>query len=266
MWLKIIIIAILLWGIVMPHGQPDYGAQAVKETVFGQADLGELAASLGSIDTFDRRGDIVWLDDFESDVLKWTLILPGVGDSVVASSEAARNGAFSAKLTTGNVIADMVTMVHYSPYPVTSRVGFEISFTVHNNLSDLIFSQRLYDGSDEHFARVRYRPATDVLEYLDRNAVWQNLATSLVLLDAAYILHTIKLVMDLNTQEYIRIIVDDVDYDLSVLEPPLLLPLYRHTPDPATTPHWEQIVDKITGVNANTSSYVDDAIVTQNEP
>lgn len=250
----------------MPHGQPDYGVQAVKETVFGLADLAETAARLDSIVTFDRRGDIVWLDDFESDVLKWSLTLPGVGDSVVASSEAARNGAFSAKLTTGNVAGDMVTMVHYSPFPVTSRVGFEISFTVHDNLSDLIFSQRLYDGSDEHFARVRYRPATDVLEYLDRNAAWQNLAPSLVLLSATYILHTIKLVIDLNTQEYVRVIVDDVVYDLSALEPPLLLPLYRHTPDVLTTPHWEQLVDTITGVNANTSSYIDDAIVTQNEP
>ncbi len=266
MWLKIIIIAILLWGIVMAHGQPDYGAQAVKKTVFGQADLAETAARLGSIVTFDRRGDIVWFDDFEGDVFKWDRNPSGVGSAIVVSPEAARNGAFSAKLTTGDVIDDYATIFHYSPYPVTSRVGFEVSFTVHDDLSNLIFSQRLYDGNDEHYARVRYLPALDVLEYLDRNAVWQNLVAGLDLYDATYIFHTIKLVIDLDTQEYVRIIVDDVDYDLSVLEPPLLLPLYRHTPDVLTTPHWEQIVDVITGVNANVSNYVDDAIVTQNEP
>ncbi|GAH71394.1 unnamed protein product, partial [marine sediment metagenome] len=58
---------------------------------------------------------------------------------------------------------------------------------------------------------------------------------------------------------YIRAILGDVEYDMSALS-------YRHTADPDTTPHWEQIVDIITGVASNQSAYVDDAIVTQNEP
>lgn len=243
----------------MAHGQPDFGLYAAKATVSGLADIGELAARLGSIATFDRRGDIVWFDDFEGDVDKWYQDLEGTDAAIVVSPDAARNGSFSAKLTTGDEIDDFAMVLHYLPYPVTSRVGFEISFTTEDNLSELIFSQRLYDGDYEHYARLRYLPATDVLQYLDSGAVWRDLATSLDLYDATYIFHTIKLVIDLDTHKYIRAILDDVEYDMSALN-------YRHTADPDTTPHWEQIADMITGVNDNVSNYVDDAVVTQNEP
>ena len=116
----------------MAHGQPDFGLYAVKKTVSGLADLGELAVRLGSIITFDRRGDIVWFDDFEGDVFKWERDPSGVDAAIIVSPEAARNGAFSAKLTTGNLADDHATILHHLPYPVTSRVGFEISFTVNN--------------------------------------------------------------------------------------------------------------------------------------
>ncbi|GAH53184.1 unnamed protein product, partial [marine sediment metagenome] len=185
----------------MAHGQPDFGIYAAKKTVSGLADLGELAARLGSIVTFDRRGDIVWFDDFEGEVDKWYQEPSGTDAAIVVSPDAARNGSFSAKLTTGDEVNDFATIIHYLPYPVTSRVGFEISFNVENDLSELIFSQRLYDGSYEHYARLRYLPATDVLQYLDSEAEWQDLVTGLVLWAATYAFHTVKLVIDLDTHK-----------------------------------------------------------------
>ncbi|GAI49683.1 unnamed protein product, partial [marine sediment metagenome] len=63
----------------MSRGQPDYGSSAVKEVAGTLADMGELAARLSSIVEYDRRGDVVYLDDFEEPVLKWSPLAAGAG-------------------------------------------------------------------------------------------------------------------------------------------------------------------------------------------
>ena len=243
----------------MAHGQPDFGMYSVAATIYRLADMGELAARLGSIVTFDRRGDIVWLDDFEGDVDKWLQLPYGDNSEIVLSPDAARNGSFSAKLTTGDETNDYCRMRHYSLYPVSSRIGFEISFTCNDDLSYLYVSQRLYDGSYEHYARLLYLPPTDVLQYLDENEKWQDLVTDLDLSPFNYVFHTVKLVIDLESHKYVRAILNDVEYDMSALS-------YYRTEDTTTRPDWEQEILTITGADSNESIHVDDAIVTQNEP
>lgn len=242
----------------MPHGQPDFGAQAVKETVSSLADMGELAARLGSIVTFDRRGDVVWYDDFEGHISKWKSNVSGTDAAATISAEAARNGDFSAKLTTGDVIDKYAEIWHFLPYPIVSKVGFEFSFTLNDNLSELQALQNLYDGSHHHKAGLRYLPATNKLQYFSKTEGWQDLATDLDLYSASYIFHTSKLVIDLSTRKYVRAIFDNVEYDLSTLS-------YYYVGQ-ITTPYWRQFISAITGVNSNQSIFIDDAIVTQNEP
>ncbi|GAH95398.1 unnamed protein product, partial [marine sediment metagenome] len=40
------------------RGQPDYAALAPKEIAASISDMGEVAARLGSIVTYDKRGDV----------------------------------------------------------------------------------------------------------------------------------------------------------------------------------------------------------------
>jgi len=54
----------------MPRGHPDYGQAGPTSLIATVPDLGELAARLGSNNTWDRRGFILWYDDFEASVLR----------------------------------------------------------------------------------------------------------------------------------------------------------------------------------------------------
>jgi len=259
MWKRPILIIVIIGVVIMVHGQADFGAYAAKKTVGSMADNAELAARLGSIVTFDRRGDIVWLDNFEGDVDKWGQFPDGVGSEIVISPDAARNGSFSGKLTTGNLENDSCRIRHYSPLPATSRIGFEISFTSNNDLKILHFIQTVYDGSYEHTAKLQYFPATDVLYYLNHLNAPVVLATDLILSPFNYVFHTIKIVIDLDTYKYVRAILDEVEYDMSAFG-------YYHPVEPAVEPHWEQEILITTGVDSNESIHIDDAIATQNEP
>lgn len=242
----------------MGHGQPDYGIYKEKRTTYGLDDMGELAARLGSIDTFDRGGDIVWLDDFESDVLKWRIRSDGDRGSVVSSAESARSGGFSAKLTTGDQVNDWVRIDHHFGSPTVSRIGFEISFTLNDNFSYLeVIGQAAFDELVRVF-RVQYYPATDTLRYQITGGGWAVLTTSLNLYAQTYMFHTLKVVLDLDTNEYVRLIINDTLYPVAGIA------CFTFGGPPGA----EVIagIQVFTAVASNQSNYVDDAIITQNEP
>lgn len=240
----------------MAHGQPDYGAQAAKQTVFGQADLAEAAARLGSVVTFDRRGDVIALDDFECGEDKWERIALGADPIAELSSVTSRSGGLSMALAPASVIGSTALMRDFFPYPVLSRVGFEISFAYNGNLSPYLFHLELHDGTDDHEAQVRYTQATQIFEIND-NGVWRTVLTRAIMTND-YLFNTIKIVADFTTDRWVRLIFNENDIPLSQYSllvgggaAPVYIMAYIHV----TTP-----------LAASNPAYFDDFILTQNEP
>lgn len=242
----------------MAHGLPDYGPNTPKSTTYGLADLAELAARLGSIVTFDRRGDVVWLDDFEDNLAKWELGF-GTGTAVL-SAATARNGGKSAKLTTPAVTDLGATITKRLPFPALSKIGSEISVAQDDSnilfLSGAIFFL-LGDGTFK-YGQWEYLPLTTTLNIFDHTAGTVSLSTSVQFADSIYLFHTFKLVVDLVTGKYVRLIMDETEWDLSA---------YTLIGDDADGDAWMYSDFRVaTKAAVAASCYVDDAIVTQNEP
>ena len=242
----------------MAHGMPDYGIYAPKLTVFGLEDMAELAARLGSIVTFDRRGDVVWMDDFEDNIAKWAILGSGTGYGAALSTEAARNGAKSVKLTTGAAIGNGVSILREIPPPVLGKCGLEISWTAYGNLAYVLLIMTHFDGAKARQGQVRYRRPQNDLQYLDSTNTFQTFATPGDIRDNIVNFHTAKLVIDLKNDKYTRFILDAVTYDLSAYA--------LRTGAAVTSPNLTYGVETETRAAENTSNYVDDCIVTQNEP
>lgn len=242
----------------MAHGAPDFGIYAPKETIIRIEDLGELAVRLGSIVNFDRKGDVLWLDDFEDGISKWVKVLTGGRGSVVWSAVHSQNKGFSALLTTGDTDEDAVGIIRYLPVLVFSKIGFEASFTIDANIKfiDFLFYMALQD--DRHYARIRHIVATNTWQYYDWEGEYQDLSPTFRLYRRDEFFHTVKFVFDLTTQYYSHCKVDDTIFDLSSYK-------YRRTGGNGSFACSFYI--KITNNAAvEATSYVDNAIVTQNEP
>ena len=61
----------------LPTGQggrdyPDFGITDTVQAKSIITDMGELAARLGAPNVFDRLGSIVWYDDFQYGLSRWT--------------------------------------------------------------------------------------------------------------------------------------------------------------------------------------------------
>lgn len=242
----------------MPRGQPDFGVYAVKETVSGLADLGELAARLGSINTFDRRGDVVWFDDFENDLSAWYELGNGTDHDAYMSAESARNGAFSCKLITGKTLGQWSKIIHLGAGLVISKIGIEVSFTLTGDLDEFKVRLVIYNSEFVCYPEIRYYRSTKELKYIDTEGDPITFATNVWLSPNSQLYHTLKFVFDQPNRRYNRVILDNVSYDLSNIA-------VSEDESDGYPRYWIEL-STVASKGENITSFVDDVIVTQNEP
>jgi len=242
----------------MPHGGPDWGTEGPLTTVYSIQDMGELAARLGSVDTFDRRGNVIWMDNFEGGVEAWE-VAPG---NIAWASTEHRNGSFSARLYTAATTNATGWIKRGLPIQMPSRLGFEFSFLndYHGYLKTIEFWVFAGVNSAIEEPSIKWAAATRTWSYRAAGGAWVDLSPTMYL--AAYnntpIFHTVKLVDDLVNREYVRLIVDNRIYDLKGIKHYRLLFGSNHI----TTLN----LRVTTNADEELNIYLDDVIVTQNEP
>ncbi len=224
----------------------------------GQISLAEVAARLGSIHTFDRRGDILWYDDFEDGIEKWEKTLSGTGAGLSPSNTHALSGVLSAKFVTGNQTSDITKMIKKLPYPYSTRIGVEAHFTVPDAFMYWEFDFGVFDGTNLILSSVVLNSSTSVIQILTASGAWVTIASSLGTIASDYIFHAVKLVIDCSAKKYVRLIWNNNIYDLSNYGPSSTVN--------ATAPYLYAQAQLSTEADAQKTGYLDDVIVTQNEP
>ena len=238
-------------------GLPDWYNIKKAGAVSALGDLGELAARLGSINTFDRRGDTVWMDGFEEGMFKWSTSVNGTGGAVEISTEKARNGGFSCKITTGSTLGQYAQIYKYIPAPVVANYGMEFSFTKSDDHSVIMLVFDYYTGAKRYLFQVRYLVASDALQYLDSAGAWQSLSPTLKLMDSTVLFNTLKLVVAPLEGEYVRALLNNQEFDMSGVACQQVANFQA--------PSMTLLIRMITTSGGNVVGYVDDVIVTQNE-
>lgn len=239
------------------HGKPDWGLQ-LKKTVYTFDDLSELAVRLGSEVFFDRRGDVFLIDSFENGLGKWELGGGGDGNKQLITAERARSGGYSVKLIGGSTDSWLARMYNYFPYPVLSKWGAEVHFSIGPGIDKVYFIIRQETGTHAKLASILYDRENEKLQYQVGEDDYQDIKTSFLLYENTYLFHVFKLVADLENFKYQRLIVNDVEYDLSAYD--------MYSFGNVVTKHLEvQILLYSRDLN-NDYIYVDNIIITQNEP
>lgn len=240
----------------MAHGQPDFAAQSPKVTVYGLTDMAELAVRLGSISIFDRRGDVIFMDDFELPNTHWDVASVGSENYTYPSTIESRSGCQSMRMRTG-AVADQYTMFsRLFQLFVLSKVGLEVSFAIHGNGGNFSIEFSRYYGSLRYRAVCRYLSTTPALTILTPTGEQTIDTKELYLSTDAF--HTMKLVADFPNDKYERLLVDDGEYDISAYD--------LATAFNSEAEHLGIYIRLDSLAAAATAVYVDDLILTQNEP
>ena len=242
----------------MPHGLPDWGLAGPKETTYGLDDLGEHAVRLGSPHLWDRRGDVLELTDFREGLGCWEPWLGGVGAAVQLWTGHSRTGAYSVLCITGSTAGMFGGLVNHLPYPVLSRWGFEFSFSVGAATRFWEVGINWETPATIWHSEIRLNFLLGSLQYW--NGAWQTFAPCGPLIGGLNPRHTFKFVVDatLAQPEYVRAILNDLTHPMAGM--------LVNNAGAGGFPVLTVYVRHVTNVASNDEAYLDNLIVTQNEP
>lgn len=242
----------------MPHGSPDWGAGAPKSTVYALNDLGELAVRLGSIVMYDRRGDVVAIEDFENGMNRWSWGADGTNPAVTLVCFPSQHGSLAVKITSPDQDEKSTFIRRRVFKPVLSKYGLEISFKCVAQLYKMRLQIAYFTGSVYYAYFLVYDHNAGTVAIIDENGVEQTIGTCGTQSTSEEAFTNFKLVVDLVNQMYVRGIVNGVSYDASTYEPTVAA---SGTAKSVTLGVW------VTSTGTTQSSpVVDSIIVTQNEP
>jgi len=220
--------------------------------------MAELAVRLDSIDEYDRRGDVVALDDFESPLLKWIGFNSPACTSVLDST-VAKSGSQSVKFTTFAALARYAGLTRSFAVLGTARIGMEFSVCDVSAGMDIIFRLRYWDGVAGWEARIWYDNSTNSFYVEDTVALnWVLIATLGAMRLGEQLFYPIKIVVDFTTHTYERFLYENTEYDLSTRIIPALGGVGGE--------HLVASIQFPNDAGAVGTAWADDFILTQNEP
>lgn len=242
----------------MVRGQPDFGALAAKDVTASISDMGEVSARLGSIVTYDKRGDVVDFDNFEEPILKWAKI--ETGGAVYLHSVDVKSGSQSCALSTNANIGDSVFIYKYLSLLISRQLGFELAMG--GDLSGLFYlNVYYYNGTDLYSPKVKIDLDEGKLYVYDGDLEDYTLVSELGGIFCGIgdnLFHNLKVVCDFETGKYIRIMFTNQEWDISSIT------IFNSTD--ASAAHAElEIGRENTDAEAKITS-IEDVIWTQAEP
>jgi len=194
---------------------PDFSKYLPGSTRFSLQDMGELAARLGSPMTFDRRGEVVFMDDGSLGLAPWGSGWDGAGGAVEVTCYAGASSPYSIMLTPGTTLDKWARITHYATPKDVSRMGLEATLSFDSLFDEHRLYLRWYGGDFTNYSVLSLNAADQTLDLLNELNVMVPVADIPVSFWAGTLHHTIKFVVDFSVQRYIRAVYDDLEIDLT---------------------------------------------------
>lgn len=183
----------------------------------------ELAARMGSPVAWDWRGQVLVTTDFSDGWPSGLLATDGTGAAAAVSPDAWLHGGFSLKLTGGSDGQNSAAASIRTGTNPASRFGLYVAFACSDTPDYLQLSITYQKGGAGYRSRVRIDFDNDQLQVYDHLGAWNNVGAVTPYANPAYF-HSFKFVVDLDAGEYVRVLLDDVEVDLSAWRPVTLGP------------------------------------------
>lgn len=132
----------------------------------------ELASRLGSLMTYDRRGQLLFQTDF-SRGLEWFRLEDNPNSwTYEIDSEHCQTGGFSLRVDSPEAADQLCSFGLYDYVAVSGKVGIEIAFSCSSAATKLELWIGVYDGTNYHIGALQYLVADGNLAYLNSSYVF----------------------------------------------------------------------------------------------
>jgi len=193
---------------------PDFGVSGLKTSKVVISDMSELAVRMGSINRFDRLGSVLFQDAFEHGLVNWNQNAYPAGAYAVPSGRYFSIVPHSALMATTTALNSYSGLNMSLPIPYVSAMGFEFHVKVMDDIDNFRCSFNLYTGSYRYWVEVRIDTIANEIDFYNEAGGFTVISTDDIYFGLASPFHIIKIVADLVNENYVRLVVDGIDYNL----------------------------------------------------
>lgn len=227
-------------------------------TRYPLADLGELAARMGSLVTYDRRGEVIWATDMRQGLSGWATGGAGTGNKVILTADYSMYGGFTLALVGGSDSTRLAEAIRYFSPATLGKAGLEIAVAFTNTFSLFYVQLQRFDGSTRYLAQFKLDLIFDRITVRTDTSSDQKIDDLNDPVSAYGYHHNIKLVADFENNTYIRLLYDQTEYDLSAYN------LYEE--NAVDVAQHRMNIYHHSSAGDNDVAYVDRVILSANEP
>ena len=199
----------------MPSDFPDWGGQYNDRQFFPLFDQAELAARLGSLMTYDRRGSVIWQYGFQYGVGDVGPAAVGAGSYVVLYEGLWEFPPFSCRMAAAGVAGSYASIERRVAVPQPALVGFQAAIRFSPGAEHVSANVYHYDGAGRWYSEVRVDQLENKFQAWVSPGVYVDLIDPLTDLNTSNAFAHHKLVVDLSTHALVRGILDQHEFDLS---------------------------------------------------
>lgn len=174
----------------------------------------ELAARMGSLVTWDWRGNVYYSTDFSCGSGSLLKYMQGTGALIEVSPERWLRGGYSLKMIAGDANEDYARVHGILSHPPSNRMGLQVAWSSIGAVPEVRICIRRYIANRIYYAKLRWLYADATVSILKADGNWQSLGDWLCpVADEAF--NYMKVVADFDDLEYVRVLAGATEYDVS---------------------------------------------------
>lgn len=193
---------------------PDNYPWLPNDARYPMGDVGEMAVRLGSPVIYDRRGSVIWMDDFRSGIGAITVGSEGTGGFAKLTTDKCYHGGYDLLLSAGSTSVKTAYLYKYFSHISVERIGIEYGVAYIDAFDRIIVGIIRFDGVNAYTARLKIDYANTKLQYYDSAGLYQDIGSIQPFLSGEKAFNIFKLVVDFTAVEYIRLMYNNTIYKL----------------------------------------------------
>jgi hypothetical protein len=234
----------------------DYSSRYLSTYDMNAKLMHETASRSGGLCTWDRRGRVVWYDNFESAVSKWD---PAIDGTLTLTTAETYLGSQSMRMIVNAGVGTNLNLIHGFELPNTKLIGFEFAMQPPTDDAYVIIYAYIDNGVRACQFNTMWDNVTNIVYYRPSVGPYVQVLPLKNLETLHRTWHHFKLVVHSDAAEYERLIINSTEFDLSGFVPP--------NAGAAGAPYVRLYITlQNRGAVATPTMYVDNAVYTIDEP
>jgi hypothetical protein len=194
---------------------PDFYEYLPGSDRYSLSDMGELAVRLGSLSTYDRRGEVLWSEDWSHGYSMYSSLLDGTGATIHLDATYVDITDYSLYLRAGSTGLHTAMLYRYFGGWLGNKLGIETALYIQSAANYIYVALSRYKDSVKRSGVLRLKPYTGELAIEIGAGVWQVIETLGNFAMSYSLFHYMKLCCNFDTDKYMRLMFNQKSYNLS---------------------------------------------------